>query len=117
MSKNKKSKFRSFLGKRQFRYGWYATLITVLVIAVVVVVNMAAGAIEDRFALSIDMSSNSITSLSDQTLEVLGQVDEEVHIYTVYQNSLRPKAGFSWRPLSTGIAPETATSRPKTLIR
>ncbi len=92
MSKNKKSKFRSFLGKRQFRYGWYATLITVLVIAVVVVVNMAAGAIEDRFALSIDMSPNSITSLSDQTLEVLGQVDEEVHIYTVYQNSTQTES-------------------------
>lgn len=87
MSKNQKGKFRAFLGKRKFRFGWYATLITVLVIAVVVVVNMAAGAIENKFALSIDMSPNSITALSDQTLEILGQVDEEVHIYTVYQNS------------------------------
>lgn len=92
MSKNQKGKFRSFLGKRKFRFGWYATLITVLVIAVVVVLNMALGAIEDKFALSIDMSPNSITALSDQTLETLGQVDEEVHIYTVYKNGTQTES-------------------------
>lgn len=92
MSKNQKGKFRSFLGKRKFRFGWYATLITVLVIAVVVVLNMALGAVEDKFALSIDMSPNSITALSEQTLETLSQVDEEVHIYTVYENGTQTES-------------------------
>lgn len=85
MSNTQKGKIRAFLGKRQFRYGWYAAAITVLVIAIVVVVNLAVGAIEDKWALTVDVSANSVTTLSNETKEVLDGIDQDVHIYTLFQ--------------------------------
>lgn len=83
---NKKSGFFAFLTKKQARYGWYSVLLTALFIAVVIVVNIIAGAIETKWALKIDASSNKLTSFSDQTYSVLDGLDQEIHIYLLFQN-------------------------------
>ena len=82
---NKNSKIRSLFTQRKFRYGTAATLITVAVIALVILLNVTVGALEDRFGLAIDASALKASRLSDQTVEILNDLNEDVRIYTVYQ--------------------------------
>ena len=89
MSKNSEKKNRVMGGMRgrRFRYGWFALLLTALFIALVVIINVIAGAAEDKWALKIDASPNSITSFTDQTYDVLSKLGQPVHIYLLYQKS------------------------------
>jgi len=98
MSMNQENKAKSkgalagLLGQRKFRYGGYATILTIVVIIVVILLNIAIGAIETNWALGIDVTAMNATDFDDATLEILRGVDEEVHIYTVYQTSTSSSA-------------------------
>lgn len=85
--KNNGTKFMGGLTGKRFRYRWYSLLLTVLVVAVVIVFNLIVGAAEDKWALKIDASSNQVTSFSDQTYEVLDNLDQPVHIYLLFQKA------------------------------
>ena len=87
MKKLTKSNGGARFAHKHARYGWYATVLTVLVIAVVIVLNVIVGAAEDKWALKIDASANSITSFTDETYSVLDNLDQEVHIYLLFQNA------------------------------
>lgn len=89
MNKQKKNKgaLKGFLGRRQFRYGGYATVLTAIVIAIVILLNVAISAIENNWSLSIDVTSINVTDLSEDTDKVLAGITDEVHVYTLYQDS------------------------------
>lgn len=76
----------AFLARRQFKYGGFAILLTAVVIAAVILLNIAVGAIETNWGLSIDVTSNKVTDFDQATYDVLAGFDEPVSIYTVYQN-------------------------------
>ena len=64
----KKSKgLAALLGQRKFRYGGYATILTVVVIAVVILLNVALGAVETNWALSLDVTAINATDFDDST--------------------------------------------------
>ncbi len=85
MNSNKsKGKFLGFLRKKQLRYGSYAALMTAIVLAVIVLLNIAVGAIESNWALTMDLSGTGLYSITDQTKEVLSDLNQEVIIYTTY---------------------------------
>ncbi len=85
--KKAKGKLAGLLGQRKFRYGTYATILTVVVIVVVILLNVALGAIETNWALGVDVTAMNATDFDDATYEVLKGVDQDVHVYTLYQNS------------------------------
>ena len=87
-----KSKLTSLLGQRKFRYGGYATILTAVVIAVVILLNVAIGAVESNWALSFDVTAINATDFDDATLEILKDVNEDVHVYTLYQDSTTTSA-------------------------
>lgn len=89
MNNQKKSpnKLAGFLTRRQFRYGGYATVMTAIVIAVVILLNVALGAIEDNWALSIDVTAIGATDFDEQTEKVVAEVNEEIHVYTLFQDA------------------------------
>lgn len=91
MNNQKKSKGQSklagILARRQFRYGGYATALTAIVIAVAVLLNVALSVIEDNWALSIDVTALNATDFSDDTKKVVSEVEEEVRVYTTFQDS------------------------------
>ncbi|MDL2229841.1 GldG family protein [Treponema sp. OttesenSCG-928-L16] len=66
---------------RQVKYGGYAVLITLAVIAGLILVNLLAG----QFPLQLDMTENKRYSLSEQTLQVLDQVKTPVTFYGLWQ--------------------------------
>ena len=84
--KKAKGKLTGLLGQRKFRYGTYATILTIVVIIVVILLNVALGAVETNWALGVDVTALNATDFDDATYEILKGVQEDVHVYTVYQN-------------------------------
>jgi hypothetical protein len=66
---------------RQVKYGGYAALLTLAVIAAFLLVNLIAG----QFPLQADLTYSKIYSLSEQTLQVLETVKKSVRFYGLWQ--------------------------------
>ena len=68
------------INKRNLKYGSFATALTVLFIAAVVLVNVVATMLFDRFPMSLDLTSNSIYSVSQETVDYVEGIDVLVDI-------------------------------------
>lgn len=68
---------------RRLRIGGYAVLLTVLFIGIIVLINIGVEAVEDNWALRLDLSYNSLTKLSDQTKSALATLEEDVTFYVL----------------------------------
>jgi hypothetical protein len=66
---------------RALRYGGYATLVTVAVIAIVAGINLLV----DRLPWRADMTIERFYSLSDQTLKVLGSVRSPIAVLELWE--------------------------------
>ncbi|MBQ3705787.1 MAG: Gldg family protein [Clostridia bacterium] len=93
MKKEGKGRWLSRLNHRKYRYGWFAVFLTAAVFAAVILLNVAAGRLEQTRAWAKDLNGLNATEFDAATLDVLKLVDEDVYIYTVYQpgteNALR----------------------------
>lgn len=69
--------------KRRRRFGLVATLITVGVVAAAVVLNLLAGALTDRYPLSLDLTAGSLYGISDETADYLKDLDRDVAIHVL----------------------------------
>jgi hypothetical protein len=66
---------------RKVRYGGYAALITLAVIAGIILINLIMG----QFTPQIDLTDNRMFSLSEQTLQVIDSVDSAVTIHGLWR--------------------------------
>lgn len=73
---------------KKFKYGGYAAAITIFVIAGVMLLNYLVTTLDNYFNLSIDMTETRIYSLTNQTETILEKLDEEIYIYTTYDENL-----------------------------
>ena len=69
--KEKVKKEKRTFNKRKFKYGTLATAITVVFIAAVVLLNVLASQLTDRFGLKIDTTKEQLFEISDQTIDYL----------------------------------------------
>lgn len=76
----KKSNLKAALQNRRFKYGSFATLISVGFVAIIVILNIIATILVDRYPLTIDMTSEKVFQLSDETINFLKELDEDVEI-------------------------------------
>lgn len=68
----------------KFKRGGMATVMTVVFIAIVVVLNLLVSLLSERFpSMNIDMTAQKMNTLSDQALEIAGQVQEDTTIYLI----------------------------------
>lgn len=74
-----REKLRRMFGSR-FRAGSYSTFAAIIVIAIAVIVNLAVNALPSTVT-QLDMTTNSIYSLSDQTKAIVRSVDKDVNLY------------------------------------
>lgn len=81
----KNNKLVRFLTRRQFRYGWYSILLTAILIAVIVGINVLVSAAETKWALKIDASPMGITKFTDQTNETLKALDQDIYVHLVFE--------------------------------
>ena len=78
----KKSKL---LSSRKFKYGGFATAVTIGFIVLVLVVNIIATLLLDRFPLSIDLTGGGIYELSSDSVEIINNVDDDINIYVLVE--------------------------------
>ncbi len=65
---------------RKLKYGSMATAFTVIVIAVIVLVNILAGQFTDRFGLKIDTTKEQLYEISSDTVDYLKTLEDPVEI-------------------------------------
>ncbi len=75
-------KIKEMFGSAQSRYGTYSTLLTVVVIAIVIMVNMVAGQFPTSWK-NIDLSSNNLYEITDQSKALLKSLNKEVEIHVL----------------------------------
>jgi len=75
---SKKKKGRKF-NKRSLKYGSNSIILTVIVVALIIVINAISGMIPLKF----DLTPNKIFSISDTTKNVLKNLDMDVTIYAL----------------------------------
>lgn len=64
-------------------FGSMATIFTVIFVAAVFMVNLLVGFVSERLNLSVDMTAEQLYTLSDDTKEILDNLDEEVRMYVL----------------------------------
>ncbi len=74
-----KESVRRMFGKR-FRAGSYSAFAAVIVITIAVIANMIAGTLPTSLT-QLDMTSQSLYSLSDQTKRIAASLDKDVNLY------------------------------------
>lgn len=78
--KNKKKR-KNLFSSRRFKKGGFAVILTCLVVAAVIVINIIANVLQTKVpVLSIDMSGQNLYALSDSTKELVHSIDKEVVI-------------------------------------
>ena len=75
-------KIKKMFKSAQSRYGTYSTMLIVVVIAIVIVANMVVGKLPERFR-NIDLSSNRLYEITDQSRELLKNLDKEIQIHVL----------------------------------
>ncbi|OPJ58992.1 GldG family protein [Clostridium oryzae] len=65
----------------KFKYGGYATLVTVIVLAIVIVLNMVIGTLD----LKMDLSKNKLFTLSDNSKKIVKKLNSPVTITGLYE--------------------------------
>lgn len=73
--KPKKLKNQAFLKR-----GSYSLAITAIVIAGIIVINVLVGALSKRFNLEFDMSSDKVNSISQENIDFIKSVEDEINI-------------------------------------
>lgn len=70
---------------RKLRYGTTATALTVVVIAVVVLINVVAGIFNTRYPLKLDLTKDKLFTLSDDSKKIAQSITQNVTI-TIFTN-------------------------------
>ncbi len=83
---------------RKFKYGTAGTMFVALFIAVLIVVNILAQFLTDRFSLKLDMTESGQYSLTSETKELLSSLESDVNIYI-----LSKRADFEKNDVLKGI--------------
>lgn len=81
---------------RRLRYGAVATALTVAVIVAVLLLNVVARYLETMYPINLDLTRDETFTLSEDTLKVVGAVQEDVEIVIFQDESYyRTPTGFT----------------------
>ena len=70
---------------KQFKIGTYTVGTTIVVLAILVVINMCVSALPLKFT-SFDLTSDELYSISDQTEQIMESLDQPVKVYWIVQD-------------------------------
>jgi ABC-2 type transport system permease protein len=74
------------VNKTALKNGSYSAVISVIVIAVIVIINLALNAVSTKYTM-IDVSSQKLYTIGDDTKDVLKKLDQDVTIYYLTDDS------------------------------
>jgi hypothetical protein len=73
---------------RRLRYGGMATALTAVVVAVVILVNVVAGILNDRFPFNFDLTAEKLFTLSSESKTVAKSVKKDTEIVVFAEESI-----------------------------
>lgn len=76
----KPKKAKRLKNQALFKKGSYSVAITAAFIACVIVLNVLVGALSDRFVLEFDMSTEKNNSISEENIEYIRDIEDEVSV-------------------------------------
>lgn len=76
----KDKKIKAKKNHKKLKHGTMATVLTVVFIAVLVLVNVVATSVFERFPLTIDMTSDDSYTISDETADYIKNVEKKIKI-------------------------------------
>ncbi len=71
---------KKILSSRKVRYGSVATVLTAAFLAAVVLINVIATVLVERFPLKVDLTEGGIFQLTDDSINFLRELDKDVEI-------------------------------------
>ena len=74
---------KKLFSSRSFRQGSVATATTVIAVALIIVLNMVVTSLSARYDLSLDLTTNQLFGISDDTKTFLAELDKDVNIYVL----------------------------------
>ncbi len=83
----KPEKAPSRFNKKKLKYGALATSVTVVFIAVVVLLNVLASAIVDRYPIKADLTPSKFYEISQQSVDYVKTMDKDVNIVVLAKES------------------------------
>ncbi len=81
--------------KKKLKYGSISSVFIIFFVIVLVLVNVLASFLTERFSLKLDLTSEGRYSLSEETKELLGEIDEDVNIYVLSTRATMEKGTIS----------------------
>ncbi|MDE7390306.1 MAG: GldG family protein [Lachnospiraceae bacterium] len=82
--KKAQKKAKRSLKARAFKKGWFSVALVVFSIAAVIIINMIASVLVEKVpALSIDTTSDNSFTLTDDTLDFLNTLDQDITLYVL----------------------------------
>lgn len=75
-------KRRYSVSVRNFSMGAYSSITIVIVVALTVIVNLIAGKVPSKYT-NIDVTSNKLYTITDQTKKLLENLTEDINIYVI----------------------------------
>lgn len=82
---NIKESFRKGVKNKRLRHGSYSMGLALIVLAIIVVINMAVNALPSKFR-EFDLTGQNLTQIGSQTTEMLDALTKDVQIYLVVQS-------------------------------
>ena len=80
-----KQKIKDSMNKKYLKNGSYSVVISAIFIVIVLVVNMIVGSLPSKYT-EVDVSSEKLYSISDDTKDFLKKLDKDITIYQVVQS-------------------------------
>lgn len=77
---NIKESFRKGVKNKRLRHGSYSMGLALIVLAIIVVINMAVNALPSKFR-EFDLTGQNLTQIGSQTTEMLDALTKDVQIY------------------------------------
>lgn len=71
---------KNIFSSRRFKHGSLATVMTAGLVAAVVLVNVIVGLLVERFPMNIDLTDNQIFELSDESINYLKGIDQNITV-------------------------------------
>lgn len=106
----------NFFKRRSFRQGTVATVFTALVVVLVVIVNMVASALSNRFNLTLDLTEGNIFTLSQESKDFLATVEKDVTVYVLNDEETFVSRG-SYYQQAIEVVKRYAQQQPKITVK
>ncbi|MBQ9695712.1 MAG: GldG family protein [Oscillospiraceae bacterium] len=97
--------------RKRLKYGGLATAITCVVVAIVVLVNVLVSRLTERFPLKLDLTPDGMYEISDESIDYLKTLDQDVNFTVLMAESSFQTGGTNMKMISELLEKYTQYSR------